>query len=561
MARLPVPGSDEGTWGQVLNTYLSVVHNTDGSLKDNVVTGTNIAPNSVDNNIIQNASIIPAHLNSDTPANGEVLSYSSGSFEWVAAGTGDPALGGDLSGTAGNAQIVNGAVGNGELATDAVTDVKVAASAAIAQSKIANLTSDLAGKASTTHAHAAADITSGTIATARLGSGTANSTSYLRGDSTWVTPAIGSPEHLTVASADAPQAVKDACDYVCTGTNDQTIINQALLRASRPGDGFGGEGHIGVCLVGPNFYIGNNNSTSITMYPSTHLYGMGPGTLLQPQFTTVNIDRGVIELLNSNTAHVFVSNLSIARTNAVKWYGHGIKFNGAGNGDTYEIKSGNDPFNRIENVWVGYSRNKGVWITGTSGGSRETQIMHCVFYACDEQGLLIDGSSDSQISDCRANGGNSYPRFEIGGGNTKIANCKAYYAGNGTVDGDGFLISSSRCEIANCAAQDNGRWGFRFEGTDVTASGLAADSNSRTQSDGGAFLITTNGVYEGLHAFDRNQTPASRQLRGVVFSGTPDVYLSGRMSVPSGTDEVVGSPSVDSFARVVRSSGGVYSVG
>lgn len=38
------------------------------------------------------------------------------------------------------------------------------------------------------HTHAAADIVSGTIATARLGSGTANSTTFLRGDQTYAVP-------------------------------------------------------------------------------------------------------------------------------------------------------------------------------------------------------------------------------------------------------------------------------------------------------------------------------------------------------------------------------------
>jgi len=33
MARLPTPGSDDGTWGQVLNDFLTQSHNTDGSLK------------------------------------------------------------------------------------------------------------------------------------------------------------------------------------------------------------------------------------------------------------------------------------------------------------------------------------------------------------------------------------------------------------------------------------------------------------------------------------------------------------------------------------------------
>jgi hypothetical protein len=57
------------------------------------------------------------------------------------------------------------------------------------QSEVTNLVTDLAAKASTTHIHAAADITSGVIATARLASsGTAGATTFLRGDQRWATP-------------------------------------------------------------------------------------------------------------------------------------------------------------------------------------------------------------------------------------------------------------------------------------------------------------------------------------------------------------------------------------
>ncbi|MDQ3657718.1 MAG: 6-bladed beta-propeller [Chloroflexota bacterium] len=47
------------------------------------------------------------------------------------------------------------------------------------------------GSAATVHTHAAADVTSGVVATARLGTGVADLTTFLRGDQTWATPSGG----------------------------------------------------------------------------------------------------------------------------------------------------------------------------------------------------------------------------------------------------------------------------------------------------------------------------------------------------------------------------------
>src|ERR1700728_1305871 len=33
MSRLPIPGGDDGTWGDILNDFLDVSHNADGTLK------------------------------------------------------------------------------------------------------------------------------------------------------------------------------------------------------------------------------------------------------------------------------------------------------------------------------------------------------------------------------------------------------------------------------------------------------------------------------------------------------------------------------------------------
>jgi len=82
MPRLPIPGSDEGTWGDIsdegtwgdiLNAYLQAAHNADGSLKNNTVSASKI----------QDATISEAKL--DTALAAKVNSVA-----------GDPTMGGDL---------------------------------------------------------------------------------------------------------------------------------------------------------------------------------------------------------------------------------------------------------------------------------------------------------------------------------------------------------------------------------------------------------------------------------------------------------------------------------
>ena len=65
MARLPTPGGDDGTWGTVLNDYLSQVHAADGTLKASVVTTSQISALNV-------------------PTAGYNLSYTATGFQWVA---------------------------------------------------------------------------------------------------------------------------------------------------------------------------------------------------------------------------------------------------------------------------------------------------------------------------------------------------------------------------------------------------------------------------------------------------------------------------------------------
>lgn len=62
MSRLPIPGQDSGTWGDILNDYLLQAHSSDGTLKPSSVTASHLAPGSVKSTAIQDGSITTAKL-------------------------------------------------------------------------------------------------------------------------------------------------------------------------------------------------------------------------------------------------------------------------------------------------------------------------------------------------------------------------------------------------------------------------------------------------------------------------------------------------------------------
>lgn len=64
MARLPVPGKDSGTWGDILNDYLSQSLKSNGVLKDNSVGSAQLADDAVGAAHIQDNAVSPAKLQS-----------------------------------------------------------------------------------------------------------------------------------------------------------------------------------------------------------------------------------------------------------------------------------------------------------------------------------------------------------------------------------------------------------------------------------------------------------------------------------------------------------------
>lgn len=129
--RLPIPGEDTGTWGDILNEFLSQVHKEDGSLKENTVTAASIEPGAVNVEAMGSNAIGEDALNAGAGSDGDVLvksASSPGGFKWAtSSGSSGPInLSGAIAGTTDATTIEAGAVETDALATAAVTTDKIA---------------------------------------------------------------------------------------------------------------------------------------------------------------------------------------------------------------------------------------------------------------------------------------------------------------------------------------------------------------------------------------------------------------------------------------------------
>lgn len=196
VSRLPIPGSDDDSWGDILNDFLSVEHNANGTLK--VGSGGTLSNYPTDSTVVHlsgtetlngiktfsTSPVVPTPTTSNQAANKSYVDAlaSSGAPDASPTTNGLVRLAGDLNGTGTTATapvISNGAITTAKLASSAVTaneiasgtitDANISASAAIAESKISGLTADLAGKLSTTNN--LSDLTNATTARTNLGLG------------------------------------------------------------------------------------------------------------------------------------------------------------------------------------------------------------------------------------------------------------------------------------------------------------------------------------------------------------------------------------------------------
>jgi hypothetical protein len=174
MARLPNPGSDDGTWGTILNDFLGVAHNSDGTLKNTGIIASKADDNSVvhttGNESVSGTKTYTASPVVPTPSLGSQAANKTYVDSVAGAGAPDATtsakgivqLAGDLGGTGTsaaapvisdgaitNSKIANGAISanklaagsitSNEIADGTITNTDISGSAAIAKSKLAPL--------------------------------------------------------------------------------------------------------------------------------------------------------------------------------------------------------------------------------------------------------------------------------------------------------------------------------------------------------------------------------------------------------------------------------------
>lgn len=365
---------------------------------------------------------------------------------------------------------------------------------------------------------------------------------------------IPRPVHLIVAGADAPTSVRAGADYLCDGSaggnNDQVEINSAIAAAFRTTAG----NHSQVRLVG-NFRI----NASILAQANVIIEGTGMGTVI----TSVGMatGRGMIESLDKNQQYIWIRDLTLWGNATSGGGSHGIYLIGSdvggdGNFSLYDPGNSPDMSPRLDNLFIkmfsGTAGRTGIFL---DDNVRDANIHRARINTCTAYGMRWNGASDAKVSQCIVQGAD-IAGYLVAGASNQFIECKAAFC-----DGDGWQITSSRAHLTGCHAQDNGKYGYTVTGATPTMGSCVADSNMRLDQTGAGFNLNVAGMYDGLDVYDRNNTPASRQTRGInLGTSIGDSYMTGKVSIPSGTNYVVGTAPTG-FARVVRVGSTLYSVG
>jgi len=335
---------------------------------------------------------------------------------------------------------------------------------------------------------------------------------------------------VSVAASNAPQAMKSAADFVCSGSNDHVQINQAIERVSAPGS-VGG-----VVSLSPGTF---NCGAPVRTQKRVTLAGAGWATRLVAKFGGFG---GVIVADSDHEDKMTVAHLAIIGegrdTNGILW-------NITSNAGFDEGSP--DASNHISDVYVSNVRRSGIVISGPR--NRGCMVERARVLNAGQRGFNIT-SPDGFYDQCET-GSAGWSGFNIANANNRFTNCKAWFS-----DRSGFMITGVRNQFAACESQDNEQHGFNIQAGQVSLTSCHADSNSwkaegpRSAYDG--FYIARNRSFVqlvGCQAYDKNESGRGHWQRWGFNLAGGNKYC-----------QIVGSAHLNRSGKLRNGAGGANSI-
>lgn len=332
---------------------------------------------------------------------------------------------------------------------------------------------------------------------------------------------------VTVAASNSPTAIQDRADYVCTGTDDQTTINNILGTGPSPVATWELDTYRNISI---QFADGDYSLSGPILIPNRGIELRGSSKLtrfFKQSGTFTNAGQGSLSALfktstaaeGYSSALVSIRNMSLD-CNSASISGIVIDLDGAtpdnDNSPYGEPATSPDAYNTFADLYI-YDCDYGIYIAGASGKPRNNFIHNNSIRGVAIAGISGSGSSDNVISNNMVQTGSASGAIGIQtpGGSSVIVNNKcAYFPLTSGTAGTGYKLSSSRAFLSGNESQDN-NVGYDITSQDCVITGCKVDTQVNPCDVGFMARVGSGGFLQlvGCSVFTRDTGTLTHGIR------------------------------------------------